>query len=147
MSPLSPEEQKRLAEIQERAEKATPGPWDGTMGEITQHWSLLETQDKCATVVGMFTNNRGYLSHDSLILSNEDADFIAHARSDIPALLAIIRRLSGRVEVLTEALRTETEAFDFHIETGKTKPGWTPERWRANRAALNPTEGSGGDHG
>ena len=67
---------EKLNEIKERAEKATSGPWD--------------MQDDLFVVEG-----------DGLILgdmvakatSEADAKFIAHAREDIPALVAEVERL------------------------------------------------------
>lgn len=64
---------EQLAEIKARAEAATPEPWK---------WQPFDSI--IATSVGVHVvrgNGTG-------VVSDEDAVFIAHARSDIPALLA-----------------------------------------------------------
>lgn len=70
-----------LQAIRERCEAATPGPWFGCGDHI----------DDCsgkpfAQAVGRFADR----SHDTFCQNNE---FIAHARQDIPALLAEVERL------------------------------------------------------
>lgn len=72
-----------LTQIKERAEKATPGPWkshaDGTV-------FLEHTQD----IADVWTNN-------------EDAEFIAHAREDVPRLVAEVERLQELCNRLASA--------------------------------------------
>ena len=78
---------KRLNEIKARAEAATPGPWeaDGT-GEVSQHWSRPKPWE---TVVGTDVACMSYCYGGSAkgVERDEDAEFIAHARTDVPALL------------------------------------------------------------
>jgi len=99
-----------LKAIKDRCEKATPGPW-----------YPVATDDECsmnARYVG--TNSRGWPRHDQQVGMNgeraeetiaitllqyprvadvaderwdENADFIAHAREDIPKLIAEVERL------------------------------------------------------
>jgi hypothetical protein len=79
---------EELQAIKERCEKATPGPWsisildgvsysmtDDAGRSFTQHWKAY------------------YMSPDNYKLVALDAEFIAHAREDVPALLAEIERL------------------------------------------------------
>jgi hypothetical protein len=78
----------KLAEIEERLERATPGPWackDRLGGggcfvfsEETFHVVALEEDEEPAVAVPL---GRG------------DAAFIAAAREDVPLLLAEVRRL------------------------------------------------------
>ena len=67
-----------LAEIRERCEKATPGPWARvplcSVG-VTHQW-----------------------------LTQEDDDFCSHARTDIPALIAEVERLRTVIEEINNAL-------------------------------------------
>jgi hypothetical protein len=65
-----------VIEIRARAEAATPGPWWEDHAEIMSHDGMVSMP--CVRPV--------------------DAEFIAHARTDVPALCE-------RVRVLTEALR------------------------------------------
>ena len=91
--PLSPE---RLAEIAARAEAAAPGPWflhDDWPGRV---FSESQFNHHVARVTG----------------SNPEANerFIAHAREDVPALVAEVERLSAKVREFGElAARRESE--------------------------------------
>jgi hypothetical protein len=84
-----------LAVIEGRAALATPGPWkafiegrDHTSGSDFIRTGGLD--DACPDL---------YLTHDSpdstgvVVAPQEDHDFIAHARQDVPRLVAEIRRL------------------------------------------------------
>ena len=76
---------EELDEIRRRCEKASAGPWKSYV-EGRDHWggdSFILTGDG---------ENRG----EDLYISgatNDDQDFIAHARQDIPRLLDEIARL------------------------------------------------------
>ncbi len=72
-------EEKRLAEIAERAEKATPGPWRHikAMGQW-MCWLLAPPESTDFPEGYPLCNFRG---------TDDTADFIAHARADIPWLL------------------------------------------------------------
>ena len=82
-----------LDAIEQRANAATEGSWeyDGC-GEIIQHFSLPEPW---ATVVSTDVACMAYCYGGSAagVERDEDAEFIAHARDDVPALLAEVRRL------------------------------------------------------
>lgn len=76
---------KRLKEIEERAVKATPGPWKAYT-EVASHMLKgpppVDPTDGC----GLFARR-------------EDAEFIAHARADIPWLCDLVRKLLTVAEV------------------------------------------------
>lgn len=77
---------KRLAEIQARTEVATEGPW------------IVDGPAQCGpgdTLTVHPVENGGTLAY--VQPSWGDAEFIAHAREDIPALLAEIDRLRGEL--------------------------------------------------
>lgn len=105
--------QKRLDEIRARVEAATPGPW---MGGYIAYWH--KCQNDCAepqwwndepghnivrviepgigvpkdeieshVIAGNYDHGSGGIVHTN------DLQFIAHARQDVPALLAEIERL------------------------------------------------------
>jgi hypothetical protein len=85
----------RIAEIEARTKKATDGPWisiEEIQGGLGQggHLRLLFQAVKAS--------GENLLRLPSTIRSKHDAAFIAHARQDIPFLLAEHHRL-------TEALR------------------------------------------
>lgn len=120
--PLSPE---RLAEIRERAAAATPGPW-GTYDDGTGRYDIAaELQDTghgftcrrqvAQTVDEPIDNDPAHRDWDADEDDDQifaDAEFIAHAREDLPALLAEVERLrsdrdrfADRVDTLTSVAK------------------------------------------
>ena len=94
--PMTPE---RLAEIEARANAATQGPWEwhpymgsgATLAKPNHPFhelNILKTTDDWPPVAA-------------------DAEFIAAARNDVPALLAEVRRLQDAVERVRELHRPE----------------------------------------
>lgn len=114
-----------LDAIQARADAATPGPWVDTKGyHLT---CLLEDENDCERTSAIrerivFHNGVVHHEHDERqpspelltingdliagaydweewgILKHADTEFIVHAREDIPALVAEVRRLRAIVE-------------------------------------------------
>lgn len=80
-----------LGAIKARAEAATKGPWE----DFTPH----SDAERFSASVGMAS-----LMDDIAlnVLSNRDAEFIAAARTDIPALIAEVERLRGIVDRVRE---------------------------------------------
>jgi len=74
--------QQELQEIQARAEAATAGPWGSRIDVGKQFYVFTPSYG-----VRDFSCLSGGFEHET------DADFIAHARTDIPALLAENARL------------------------------------------------------
>jgi len=72
--------QEQIEEIRKRAEDATPGPWKVGVDGYVCNAGFYVTD----TIVEDITSN---------IFEKEDAEFIANARQDIPALLAHIAEL------------------------------------------------------
>ena len=62
----------RLDEIEARADKAADGPW-----EKDERWCQIKQRESGAEVVVCF--------------DDADSEFIAHARTDVPALVAALR--------------------------------------------------------
>lgn len=73
---------QRIAEIKAREQAATPGPWRYS-DVACEIWN--EDGD---TVVGG-------VDSEEVSISDTDTAFIAHARTDIPALLAEVERLAA----------------------------------------------------
>lgn len=73
-------------QIEARAKAATPGPWSWEYNGICGPESLFSNKDRvvinfcCSDCLGV--DNR---------VNEQDANFIAHSREDIPALLATLR--------------------------------------------------------
>jgi len=83
--PLSNDE---LNQIDARAEAALPGPWSWTPDTPKMngvHWNM-RIKDQPGIRFGIYEYQHGY----------QNAEFIAHARTDIPRLIAEIRRLKAK---------------------------------------------------
>jgi hypothetical protein len=92
---------KQLEEIRERAEKATKGPWYFTvLGDCAQ----LSPVEKPKRIIGDLSIHDGrgnqYKNHISGEEGFANTAFIAHSRTDVPALLAEVERLRERNEKL-----------------------------------------------
>jgi hypothetical protein len=72
--------------IRERAEAATPGPWVNVGSDVAAPRRPTEP-------FSCYGNYREIL--DEANGCDDDLEFIAHARTDIPALLAEIERLKA----------------------------------------------------
>ena len=83
---------KELADIRARCEAARRGPWSVPAEESSDYycggWEVEHERSR-----------ETYTNVAQMIGSREDATFIAHARSDIPALL-------DEVELLRKALKS-----------------------------------------
>jgi len=85
-----------LSAIEQRAEEATPAPWD---------W-LADDYDHGSGYTGFVEAAE---SHVADVIAVGDATFIAHARTDIPALCSALRtaweqiaRLEAKIEAMEQ---------------------------------------------
>jgi len=83
--PVTPD---RVAEIQQRADAATDGPW-------VAHWWGIEGESVNVLVV-----------QDDYESSRQDFEFIAHAREDVPFLLAELARYQAAVQAVRGVAET-----------------------------------------
>ncbi|MGE7843942.1 hypothetical protein ACQKNX_24550 [Lysinibacillus sp. NPDC093712] len=90
---------EQLNAIKERLAKATPGPWGFDKGDNLR-------EDRRPAVVEHFDYEHGEWFIHGDIADISDATFIAHARQDIPALVAEIERLRAE---LTDIIVVATE--------------------------------------
>jgi hypothetical protein len=93
-----------LAEIEKRAEAATPGLWFSNAGmlvDVAAPGKANDGQNVCRMPGGAGSR------------SSHDADFIAHARTDIPRLLKEIARLRGIEERGNEEYSNALPYRDF----------------------------------
>lgn len=99
----SPEVDARIAEIRERAEKATPGPWSVKQpGEHSKEYIRVVDAGAPSThgfisagvaEVCCRRSSSEFKARTPSAREQANADFIAHARADIPFLLAQIDEL------------------------------------------------------
>jgi hypothetical protein len=105
---------ERLAEIEARAKAATDGPWYAhntddsmfmncysvTTSEREPDTEFFDGENCDKTVVAMtLYQERRIVCHEAGKWE-EDSEFIAHARTDVPDLVAEVRRLNDLVRSL-----------------------------------------------
>jgi hypothetical protein len=78
--------EQEIQEIESRCNAASPGPWS----------SYVEGRDHESGSNLIMTNGKSGFDIELTGATVADQDFIAHARQDIPNLLAEIRRLKAR---------------------------------------------------
>ncbi len=98
---LTPEQERMLAEIEAREQAATKGPWKLSPEEIEsfddgETYEVITPAQIDAILTVEMPNGFYYPSQ-------ADSDFIAHARTDIPALIALVRTLAKRRAVVCKA--------------------------------------------
>lgn len=135
-----------LHEIQERAEKASPGPWksdsmrsEGSYGigdDTHEGFDTFKVTDaKGNTICDALNSDAGEVHeeydedgcHAWDEVARRNMDFIAHARADIPFLLSEVERLSRQVEAMREANATLLDRVEDLILA--RSPQHSPELW------------------
>ena len=103
-----------LEAIKARAAAATEGPWEWGDPTIGQHWSRPQPW---ATVVDDEVNCGDYCygGSSSPIKSDADGQFLAHAREDIPALVAEVERLRGQLDNPRDEYHTMDELYHYRM--------------------------------
>lgn len=110
-------DEETLREIEKRAKAATPGPWESHDTE-DGNWFVSMPDDGKATKLHLWFGDMEIVEGQDL----HNADFIARAREDVPALIAEVRRLLWRVR----DLQTQREQ-DLAARRGElTRGPWTP---------------------
>ncbi len=98
----------RLAEIKAAAEAATPGPWGIEMcGDHVEHVRAFEKHPEwCENDPATCPHGKGILTTDcNVYTSDDDARFIALARTAVGELIEEIERLQRENEELRNARR------------------------------------------
>lgn len=101
--------EQQLREIEARCEAATPGPWESRVnGNTVRSYGVVSNARKICSSISTLT---------------ADAEFIAHSRQYIPALLAEVRQLQrerdAAVEVLIKLIKQSDDMCAYcknHIE-------------------------------
>ncbi len=92
-----------LDAIEARAEAATPGPWREPKNGLGLGWTIFPKNSKGWSI--------------ATCDSGTDADFIAHARTDVPALVAELRVAREVVEAACQLVADEESQLG----------GWGPD--------------------
>lgn len=111
---MTPEE---LNTIRERCEKATPGPW--TTDRPTKP-SDPDEFSRWVAICGLGGRTGVFADPPGGQFPWNDAQFIAHAREDIPALLDHIKDIERCLSILSD----EYEMMKEHLES--KIPRWIP---------------------
>lgn len=136
---------KLAVEAQERADKATPGPWRSTWDE--PHHETFDESTAVATEAPKETLDPpdqmivGTMWYDGLnsACRREDAFFIAAARSDVPALAAITLAMADELERLRNPnLLMNLSEWDI-LPGGTYEPAFV-DRMHAISAALGEAQ-------
>lgn len=108
-----------LAPIEARAEAATKGPWDTLGGNLVR--AIAADRELAVPIfrseapVDWHKNKR--LTHPVFVRAYRDevnnATFIAHAREDIPALIAEVRRLREELREVRQRAPLPTNDLSF----------------------------------
>lgn len=85
-----------ISEIETRAEKATPGKWNSFYHNRTETWAVTYEKEGLDPV--NYEDNVIALALNGSSRWDNDFDFIAHSRTDIPKLLAALK-------IATDALK------------------------------------------
>jgi hypothetical protein len=93
----------RLQEIRERAEKATPGPWKAEFGGVYPPESAARLESDLAGMAFLWPLPGG---------KEEDAEFIAASREDIPYLLQLVTEQQMKIQVLRGLIESYSEELD-----------------------------------
>jgi hypothetical protein len=123
--------EERIAEIQQRCERATKGPWTVARDDGEMICDVPEIDIR-------LNGSRWHKVVDSLWLEPCDAEFIAHARADLPALLADRQRLHSQLTEAQQRIQALEQARERLIA-----------QWRAKAReadALVRRYDRGGDH-
>lgn len=100
----------RLDEIEARSDAANDGPWYAESRNVDDPYSLT-------TVYNVFHN--GDTADRDLVaeVAYDNAEFIAHARTDVPVLVAALRAVLDVCDGLEEAYRADTDqTYEYGLE-------------------------------
>ena len=107
-----------IVEIRERVKKATPGPWrachDGKC-DCGQIWSHSEDVPVVEVVRGEWGDPGFPYGKIPIGRSVANANFVSHARTDIPKLLDYIEKLEAKIASLSGNSTEETKGI-FHTD-------------------------------
>ena len=92
-----------LDAIRARAEAATPGPWEAGIQWVYSDGQIYADDNRVPDVLGMEFADPDR-AEDEARRGQRNAEFIAAARTDVPTLLAEVKRLRAERDAAREAL-------------------------------------------
>ena len=122
--------ESQLKAIEERANKASNAPWIVEAGDYSgANWMIGATS---VFLGGSAWDDKSYYITTQNVHASElegdaktDAEFIAHARSDVPALIAEVRRLRAKLDAVpVEAIRKVRTAAEMDGYTNDDFDEW-----------------------
>jgi len=108
-----------LDAIEKRCEKATEGRWGAFIWDYNEGTMFVTTVDESGTI-----NDFDGLWTVAESISPADADFIAHARQDLPDLLTLAREQQKRLEELETTIATLDALFPAAASEIDEEDGW-----------------------
>jgi hypothetical protein len=106
-TPPAPLSAEQLHAIEQRVAVCTPGPWCHRL------LGFIECCAEPAHVIGVTC--QGHDPKHVTLPAADNAAFIAHAREDVPRLIAEVRRLHQRVKQLESSLREAKGAANSEL--------------------------------
>ena len=110
---------EQLAKIRARADAATPGPWEvDARGEMSCKPNSVGYEYGYDILYLLEPHKSGMLA------KFDDADFIAHAREDIPALLDAVAERDSKIKYLNaECRKLQRDALYWRDVSNSLEPG------------------------
>ncbi|MBT9258174.1 MAG: hypothetical protein KM310_00245 [Clostridiales bacterium] len=112
---------ENLRKIKERCERATPGPWVINLEHERQMMSgrriLPAIEGQNGVMVAPLLAPR----YKNAYIRRHDAEFIAHARTDVPTLVAEVERLRELLRLIQDESETLKQAVEVAKGAGSTE--------------------------
>ncbi len=142
---MTPEE---IAEIRAREQAATPGPWTWSAGMIEAPPGVdggMEAVLWTANISGEHDDDdyQAALGACGIHAEEHAADnlrFLAHAREDVPKLLAHVADLEAQLEEITDLDRSALKHQELKDERARAVRMWHDEKKRADQAEARVAE-------
>lgn len=111
---------ERLAEIEARAAAATRGPWEAE--HLHPFCSTVRTPQRHRVAMKIHSGDtvHNIPNYGTRAMMLADADFIAAARTDVPALIAALRSERARAEAAEAAANAALRALERAAEGSDT---------------------------
>jgi len=85
---------EELGAIEAREAAATPGPWEARIWNINWEITYYVSMPNDILKVSSYTLEDHEREDENYRYVNDNAEFIAHARADVPALIAEVKHLT-----------------------------------------------------